>query len=67
MTKSEKKEVARLDAVARMGTIDLSNIGYAARGFSGLIRAAGSQKARNELIVASMGVPAVGQHPDFVI
>ena len=62
MNKSEKKEAGQLDAAARFG-----NIGYAARGFSALIRAAKTIKSRNELIMAASYVPAVIKHADFVI
>jgi len=62
MNKNEKKEAGQLDAAARFG-----NIGYAARGFSALIRATKKTTTRNELIVAASYVPAVMKHADFVI
>lgn len=66
MTKSETREVARLNAIMRMAP-DQRPVGidYLARSFSALIRA--SYRSRNELINAASYVPAVVQHPEFII
>ena len=66
MTKSETREVTRLDAIMRMAP-DQRPVGidYLARSFSALIRA--SYRSRNEIICAAAAVPAVVQHPEFII
>ena len=66
MTKSETREVTRLNAIMRMAP-DQRPVGidYLARSFSALIRA--SYRSRNELINAASYVPAVVQHPEFII
>ena len=66
MTKSEIREVTRLNAIMRMPA-DQRPVGidYLARSFSALIRA--SYRSRNELINAASYVPAVVQHPEFII
>lgn len=62
MTKSEKREVEKLNAMAR-----IADVGMLARGYSTLIRAAMTAKSRNEIIVHASGIPAVVQHPDFIV
>ena len=67
MTKMEQKQAQQLINAARMGIAagELTYVGYAARGLSALIRA--SRKSRNELITIAAGIPAIVQHPDFII
>lgn len=66
MTKSEQREVATMDAMMRLPNHVLrADVGYFARSYSALIRA--SRGSRNEIICHAMGVPAVVQHPDFII
>jgi hypothetical protein len=66
MTKSESREVAKLQAIMRMPS-DQRPVGidYLARSFSALIRS--SYRSRNELINAASMVPAIIQHPEFII
>lgn len=68
MTKSETREAARLNAIMKMPH-DVRPVGvdYLARSFSALIRAARTTKSRNELITIAAYVPAVVQHPEFII
>lgn len=68
MTKSELREVTKLTQIMRMAP-DARPIGvdYLARAFSALIRSARTTKSRNELVCAAAGVPAVIQHPEFII
>jgi len=69
MTKSETREVAKLEAVMRNGFANVNDpmIGYCARSYSALIRATMTAKSRNAMICAAGGVPAIVQHPDFRI
>lgn len=68
MTKSEQREVAKLDAIARMWPSDRPvGIDYLARAYSALIRSARTTKSRNEIINYASFVPAVVQHPEFII
>ena len=62
MTKSEKREVDKLNAWAR-----IADAGTLARAYSALIRAARTATSRNEIIVHAAGVPAVVQHPEFIV
>ena len=66
MTKSESREVARLNAIMLMPA-DSRPVGidYLARSFSALIRA--SYRSRNDLICAASMVPAILQHPEFIV
>ena len=71
MNKVEKRELANLDVMARMistisdnGMREIS-VGYLARSYSALARA--SLRSKNQIITAAMAVPAVVQHPDFII
>jgi hypothetical protein len=68
MTKSETREVAKLNAIMLMSA-DKRPVGidYLARSFSALIRSTMTKKSRNELINAASYVPAVVQHPDFIV
>ena len=62
MTKSEKREVEKLNAMARF--IDVETL---ARSYSALIRSAMTTKSRNEIIVHAAGIPAVVQHAEFIV
>jgi hypothetical protein len=64
MTKSEAREVAKLDAVSKWAQPD---IGYLARGYSALVRAARKQSSKNEITVHAAARPAVVQHPEFIV
>ena len=66
MNKSEFCEVTRLTAIMRMFA-DQRPVGidYLARSFSALIRA--SYRSKNEIICAAAAVPAVVQHPEFIV
>ena len=68
MTRSEKREVAKLDRIMRMqaGLSDWG-VAYLARSFSALIRASMTTKSRNEIINVASYVPAIVQHPEFII
>lgn len=66
MTKSEARELAKLDALAK--SADARNhIDYLARGYSALIRAAATKSTRNGIIMHAGGLPAVVQHPEFIV
>ena len=68
MNKSEQREVAKLNAIMLMPANQRPvGIDYLARSFSTLIRCAMTKKSRNELINAASYVPAVVQHPEFII
>jgi len=64
MTKSESREALELQAWARFPNPD---IGMLARSYSALIRAARTTKSRNEIIIYAASVPAIVQHPEFII
>jgi hypothetical protein len=64
MTKSEAREVAKLDAVSKWA---LPDIGYLARGYSALIRASRKQSSKDEITAHAATRPAVVQHPDFIV
>ena len=71
MNKSESKEVAKNDVLARQisSITDPSSreatIAYLARAYSALARA--SLRSRNEIITAAMCVPAIVQHHEFIV
>lgn len=68
MNKSEQREVAKLNAIMLMPANQRPvDIDYLARSFSTLIRGAMTKKSRNELINAASYVPAIVQHPEFII
>ncbi len=67
MTKSESREALKLQAWSKFPDLDAEMIGTLARSYSALIRAARTVKSRNEIMVYAMGVPAVVQHPEFVV
>lgn len=64
MTKSESRECLKLQAWSHFKPAD---IGLLARSYSALIRATGTTKSRNQIIVYAMGLPAIVQHPDFIV
>lgn len=64
MNNSTLKCALNLQAMSRWPAPD---IGYLARGYSALIRAALTKKSRNELIVFAADIPAVVQHAEFII
>ena len=68
MTKSEAREVQKLNSIMKMPH-DIRPVGVdcLARSFSALIRAARTTASRNEIITAAACVPAVVQHPEFII
>jgi hypothetical protein len=65
MTKNEKREADKLMFVAGRQITDSQVVGYVARGMSALIRA--SSRSRNELITIASSIPAIVQHPDFIL
>jgi hypothetical protein len=68
MTKSEAREVAKLNSIMKMPHHARPvGIDCLARSFSALIRATRTTKSRNEIITAAACVPAVVQHPEFII
>jgi hypothetical protein len=68
MTKSEAREVAKLNSIMRMpAAVRPVGIDCLARSFSALIRATRTTQSRNEIITAAACVPAVVQHPEFII
>ena len=62
MTKSETREVTKLNAFARHVGVDML-----ARSYSALIRAARTQTSKNEIMVHAAGIPAVVQHSEFIV
>ena len=67
MTKSESREVARLNAIMLMPAATRPvGIDYLARSFSVLLRSARTAKSHNEIVCAASMVPAILQHPDFI-
>ena len=64
MNKSEMREVLKLNAWSRFPNPD---IGLLARSYSALIRAARSKATKNKIIVFAAGLPAVVQHPEFIV
>lgn len=64
MTKSESREALRLQAWSRFPNPD---IGLLARSYSSLIRAARTTKSRNEIITYAAAIPAIVQHPEFIV
>ena len=62
MTKSEAKECLKLQAWKNSVPVDML-----ARSYSSLIRSAMTQKSKNEILVFAAELPAVIQHPEFII
>lgn len=71
MNKNERKEcdanevVARTISTIRDPAMREITIGYLARSYSALARA--SMRSSNEIITAACCVPAIVQHPDFMV
>ena len=71
MNKIERKECDANEVMARKiktifdPTMRDITVGYLARSYSALARA--SLRSRNEIITAASCVPAIVQHPDFVV
>jgi len=64
MNKSESREALNLQAWSRFPNPD---IGLLARSYSALIRAARTRTSRNQLITYAASVPAIVQHPEFIV
>ena len=64
MTKSESRECLKLQAWSKFPDIDA---GLLARSYSALIRSARTTKSQNEILTYAASVPAVVQHPEFII
>lgn len=71
MTKSESREALKLQAWGRLPNPD---IGLLARSYSALIRSARTNRnanmrfdPANQIIVYAMDIPAVVQHPEFIV
>ena len=64
MNKSESREALKLQAWSKFPNPD---IGMLARRYSALIRAARTTASRNQLITYAAAIPAIVQHPDFII
>ena len=62
MNKAETKECLKLQAWKHQVPVDML-----ARSYSSLIRSAMTQKSRNEIMVYAAELPAVIQHPEFII
>lgn len=68
MNKSEARELQKLNAILKLAPAQRPvGIDCLARSFSALVRAARTTKSRNEIITAAACVPAVVQHPEFII
>jgi hypothetical protein len=64
MTKSESRECLKLQAWSKFPDIDT---GLLARSYSALIRSARTTKSHNEILAYALEVPAIFQHPEFII
>jgi hypothetical protein len=62
MTKAETKECLKLQAWKNSVPVDML-----ARSYSSLIRSAMTQKSKNEIMIYAAELPAVIQHPEFII
>jgi hypothetical protein len=62
MNKSETKECLKLQAWKNQVPVSML-----ARSYSSLIRSAMTQKSKNEIMVYAAELPAVIQHPEFII
>jgi hypothetical protein len=68
MTKSETREIQKLNAILKLAPAQRPvGVDCLARAYSALARAARTSKSRNEIICAAACVPAVVQHPEFII
>ena len=64
MTKSESRECLKLQAWSKFPDIDVSLL---ARSYSALVRSARTTKSQNEILTYAAAIPAVVQHPEFII
>jgi hypothetical protein len=64
MTKSESRECLKLQAWSKFPDIDIALL---ARSYSALIRAARTTKSKNQIITYAASLPAVVQHPEFIV
>ena len=64
MTKTESREALKLQAWSRFPNPDIALL---ARSYSALIRAARSKTSKNQIIVYAAEIPAVVQHPEFIL
>jgi hypothetical protein len=62
MNKAEKRECLKLQAWKHQAPVDML-----ARCYSSLIRSAMTDKSRREILVFAAELPAVIQHPEFII
>ena len=62
MTKSENRELIKLNALA-----NVADIGYLARGYSALIRATRTSASHDHMLDCAQRNPAVVAHPDFIL
>ena len=62
MTKSETREMNKLNALAK-----IADAGYLARAYSALIRSTRTGASRDHMLDCVERHPAVIAHPDFII
>lgn len=70
LTKREQSELVKLGEHAQWAQKNhamLASVGVLARGYSCLARSTRSASNRNIIITHAAGVPAVVQHPDFIV
>ena len=64
MTKSESREALKLQAWSRFPNPDIALL---ARSYATLIRSARSPTSRAQILVYAASLPAIVQHPEFII
>jgi hypothetical protein len=64
MTKSESREALKLQAWSRFPNPD---IGLLARSYAALIRSARSRVSKDQILVYAACLPAIVQHPEFIL
>jgi hypothetical protein len=64
MNKSETRECLKLQAWSKFPE---PNVGMLARCYSSLVRSARTNTSRNQILVYASCLPAVVQHPDFIV
>ena len=64
MTKSESRECLKLQAWSKFPEPDVALI---ARSYSALHRAARTKTSKNQILIYAASVPAIVQHPEFII
>ena len=64
MNKSEQRELIKLEMWAR---VPYPDIGMLARAYSALIRSTDTNTSRNVIIVSAAQIPAIVQHPEFIL